>query len=70
MSPAPAALLGGALIGLAASLLLLLNGRVAGITGIVAGLAGRDALWRVLFVGGMVLAGAASRSPFTFRRAR
>ena len=59
MSPVPAALLGGALIGLAASLLLLLNGRVAGITGIVAGLAGRDALWRVLFVGGMVLAGAA-----------
>ena len=59
MSPAVAALLGGALIGLAASLLLLLNGRVAGITGIVAGLAGADWRWRALFVAGMVLGGAA-----------
>ncbi len=55
MSPLFAALVGGALIGVAASLLLVLNGRVLGITGIVAGLAGRDAPWRALFVGGMVL---------------
>ena len=54
MSPVPAALLGGALIGLAATLLLLLNGRVLGITGIVAGIAGRDAQWRVLFILGMI----------------
>src|SRR5690242_16683538 len=55
MSSLSAALAGGALIGLAASLLLLLNGRVMGITGIVAGLAGRDASWRALFVCGMIL---------------
>ncbi len=54
MSSVPAALLGGALIGLAATLLLLLNGRVLGITGIVAGLLGRDAPWRVLFILGMI----------------
>jgi uncharacterized membrane protein YedE/YeeE len=59
MSPAIAALSGGALIGLAASLLLLLNGRVLGITGIVAGLAGPDARWRALFVAGMILGGLA-----------
>jgi uncharacterized membrane protein YedE/YeeE len=54
-----AALIGGALIGLAASLLLLLNGRVLGITGIVAGLAGPDARWRAIFVAGMILGGLA-----------
>ena len=41
MSAYLAALLGGALIGLAVSLLLLLNGRIAGISGIVAGLGAR-----------------------------
>ena len=46
-------LLGGVLIGLAASALLLLNGRVLGITGIVAGLLGPDARWRALFVAGI-----------------
>ena len=55
MAPVSAALIGGALIGLAATLLLLFNGRVLGITGIVAGLASRDATWRALFVGGMIL---------------
>jgi uncharacterized membrane protein YedE/YeeE len=59
MSPTLSALAGGALIGLAASLLLLLNGRVLGITGIVAGLAGPDARWRVLLVVGMILGGLA-----------
>src|SRR5258708_4798384 len=54
-----AALAGGVLIGLAASLLLLLNGRVLGVTGIVAGLAGPDARWRVLFIGGMIAGGMA-----------
>ena len=53
-------LLGGALIGLAASLLLVGNGRIAGISGIFAGLlaprAG-DIDWRVAFVGGLVVAG-------------
>lgn len=54
------ALLGGALIGASASLLLALNGRVAGISGIVAGAlrpADPDARWRWTFLGGL-LAGA------------
>ena len=53
------ALLGGALIGLAATLFALLNGRVAGISGIVGGLLkprGGDIAWRALFVAGLVLA--------------
>ena len=53
-------LLGGALIGLAASALLLLEGRVAGISGIVGGLlspkAG-DLSWRVTFLLGLLSAG-------------
>ncbi|OWY41053.1 YeeE/YedE [Xenophilus sp. AP218F] len=53
------ALLGGGLIGLAASLLALANGRVAGISGIVGGLlkprAG-DWLWRAAFALGLLLA--------------
>jgi hypothetical protein len=50
-------LLGGALIGLAAALLLLGGGRTAGVSGIVAGLLqppSRETLWRALFVTGMV----------------
>lgn len=53
------ALAGGALIGLAASLLILLNGRVAGISGILGGLlrpAPRDMAWRVAFLIGLVAA--------------
>jgi uncharacterized membrane protein YedE/YeeE len=50
---------GGLLIGLAASLFVLLNGRIAGISGVVGGLlrprAG-DTAWRVAFVVGMLLA--------------
>lgn len=51
------ALAGGVLIGLSATLLLLFNGRIAGISGIVNGLfsAGDDRLWRVLFLISMVL---------------
>ncbi len=50
------ALLGGALIGASASLLLVFNGRVAGISGIVAGaLRPRDpdARWRWTFLAGL-----------------
>ena len=53
--------LGGALIGLSASLLLWLNGRVAGISGIVGGAlrpARGDTLWRVMFLLGLIAAGA------------
>ena len=51
-------LLGGLLIGLAAAVLLLLNGRISGISGIVGGLlAPRSAEvgWRVVFVAGLLL---------------
>ena len=54
------ALCGGLLIGLAASVLLLFNGRIAGISGIVGGLLQRgkagDFAWRVAFVLGLLLA--------------
>lgn len=52
-----AALAGGALIGLATALLLLLNGRIAGISGILGGLlrpARRDVAWRVAFLLGLM----------------
>lgn len=52
-------LVGGALIGLSATLLLLFNGRVAGISGIVAGLfSPADRSWRAAFVGGLLAGGA------------
>lgn len=53
------ALAGGVLIGLAAALLVLLNGRIAGISGIVGGLLTPrrgDIGWRLAFVAGLVLA--------------
>jgi uncharacterized membrane protein YedE/YeeE len=53
------ALAGGALIGLATAMFLLLNGRIAGISGIVGGLlrpARGDIGWRVAFVLGLILA--------------
>jgi uncharacterized membrane protein YedE/YeeE len=56
------ALLGGALIGAAASLLLLLDGRVAGVSGILAGaLRPRraDRGWRLAFVAGLLAGGVA-----------
>lgn len=54
-------LLGGLLIGVAASLLLVFNGRIAGVSGIFSGLfIGRsnDWQWRVAFLGGLVMGGA------------
>jgi len=54
-----ASLAGGILIGLAAALLLLANGRVAGISGILGGLlrpARGDLAWRVAFLAGLFLA--------------
>lgn len=54
------ALAGGLLIGLAAALLWLLNGRIAGISGIVGGLMqgapGAEKSWRLAFVAGLLLA--------------
>jgi uncharacterized membrane protein YedE/YeeE len=57
------ALVGGALIGLAASLLLVATGRIAGISGITGGVlfpAPGDVRWRVLFVIGLLAAGLAA----------
>jgi uncharacterized membrane protein YedE/YeeE len=53
------ALIGGALIGLSATLLLLATGRIAGISGIMGGclaLAGADKSWRLWFLTGLVAA--------------
>jgi len=53
------ALAGGALIGLAATLLALANGRIAGVSGILGGLLGRwnaDSPWRAAFIAGLVAA--------------
>jgi hypothetical protein len=53
------AAIGGALIGLAATLLMLFNGRVAGISGIFAAclnVRGRDIGWSAAFIVGLVLA--------------
>ncbi len=53
------AAIGGALIGLAATLLMLLAGRIAGISGIfgaVLGLGTGDRAWRAAFIAGLILA--------------
>ncbi len=54
------ALVGGAMIGVAASMLLLLTGRISGISGIASGLLSAhrgDVAWRVAFLAGLVAAG-------------
>jgi len=54
-----ASLAGGVLIGAAAAMLILLSGRVAGVSSILGGaLAGRraDAVWRVAFLAGLLAA--------------
>ena len=51
------ALIGGMLIGLAAAMFALLNGRVAGISGVLGGLfkpTRGDIGWRLAFIGGLV----------------
>jgi uncharacterized membrane protein YedE/YeeE len=53
------ALAGGLLIGLAAAAFVLVNGRIAGISGIVGGLlrpVPGDVAWRIAFVAGLVAA--------------
>ncbi|MEK6628384.1 MAG: YeeE/YedE thiosulfate transporter family protein [Bdellovibrionota bacterium] len=54
------ALFGGGIIGISVSLMLLLNGRVTGISGIVNGILSPlkgDTAWRVLFVAGLFFGG-------------
>lgn len=51
-------LIGGLLIGLATAMLLLLNGRMGGISGIVGGLLATrtsEVVWRAVFVAGLLL---------------
>lgn len=53
------ALAGGVLIGIAAAMLLLVGGRIAGISGIVGGLlkpVRGDVGWRLAFIGGLLAA--------------
>ena len=61
MHPWLLSLIGGVLIGLSAAMLLLFNGRVAGISGIAFGLMRRRAwaewAWRAAFVFGLMAAG-------------
>lgn len=51
-------LIGGVLIGLAAIVLMVGNGRIAGISGVVGGIVGAskgDGWWRLAFVAGLIL---------------
>jgi len=53
------ALAGGALIGISAALFILINGRIAGITGIIGGLFRpviHDTGWRIAFTAGLIIA--------------
>ena len=53
------ALIGGGLIGLASALLMLLNGRIAGISGILGGaltMSTGDKIWRLSFIAGLIAA--------------
>lgn len=53
------ALIGGAIIGAAAALFAVLNGRIAGVSGILGGLArpqAGDISWRIAFVAGLIAA--------------
>lgn len=57
-------LIGGVIIGVAASLMLLFNGRVTGISGIVGSLLNPQTLdknWRILFLIGLLLGGVVLR---------
>ncbi len=63
-NPLLQSLFGGILIGLAAMLLLVGNGRIAGISGIIGGIIDKPASltdkdWRLAFIAGMILAGIA-----------
>jgi uncharacterized membrane protein YedE/YeeE len=70
------ALIGGLLIGSAVTLLWLLNGRIAGVSGIAGGLLAtnprprwNEIAWRVLFIAGLVIGAAAygALMPVTIR---
>jgi len=55
-----ASTLGGVMIGLAAATMLLFNGRIAGISGVLGGLFGApasDRTWRLSFLAGLLIGG-------------
>jgi uncharacterized protein len=61
-------LAGGMLIGLAATIFILLNGRIAGISGVIGGLlrpSRGDVLWRVSFIVGLVIAPVLFQAAFS-----
>lgn len=61
-----ASLIGGVMIGLAAVMLMLFSGRIAGISGIIRGLFSirfSEVWWRLAFLAGLIL------SPFLLRKA-
>jgi len=60
MHPFLLALIGGGLVGLAAVMMMGLNGRIAGVSGILSGAFtdSSERLWRILFVLGIVIGGA------------
>jgi uncharacterized membrane protein YedE/YeeE len=67
-TPWPAAL-GGVVIGLATALFLLVNGRIAGISGIAGGMlrpVPGDFAWRLAFLAGLILAPLAYAAVATF----
>lgn len=60
LSQAPYSLVGGGLIGIAVTMMLLFNGRVTGVSGIIASSLAKptpDCLWRWMFLGGLIAGG-------------
>jgi uncharacterized protein len=60
-TPLPA-LTGGLIIGASAALLMLFNGKIAGISGITKGIIGecptpQERFWRIAFIAGLILGG-------------
>lgn len=61
MHPFILAAIGGGLVGLSAVLMMALNGRIAGVSGILSGTFTQptgDRLWRLLFIVGIIIGGA------------
>lgn len=62
-----AALIGGGIIGLAASILLVFHGKIMGVSGIIGSLfdaSVKEKLWRIYFLVGIILGGLASAKAF------
>jgi uncharacterized protein len=58
---------GGVLIGLAAAILIMFNGRIAGVSGIIGQLMNgvtQDNLWRIAFIAGIIIAPTVWQSHF------